>query len=56
MLANGNSWDPQVTLNCTWCGIGKQCDTCHRHAQKRGECNECTIPKVKLEPDGKQAR
>ncbi len=45
-FSNGNSWDPRVTLACTQCGVGKTCRICHRHAKKRGECDECPKEKV----------
>jgi hypothetical protein len=40
-FSNGNSWDPKVTLACVTCGMDKLCVICHRHAKKRGECDEC---------------
>jgi hypothetical protein len=46
ILAQGNSWDPKVVNHCTWCGVGKLCKTCHRHAKPRGQCDEC--PKGKI--------
>ncbi len=52
-LANGNSWDPRVVLACTQCGVGKTCKTCHRHANPRGKCEECPIPKVHFAPVSK---
>jgi len=40
-FSTGNSWDPKITHNCKHCGVGKVCRVCHRHAKKRGECDEC---------------
>ncbi len=40
-FSNGNSWEPKLVHACVICGLGKLCLICHRHAKKRGECDEC---------------